>query len=81
VLEAVTLTEIEQIFAVTDRMGIHREMLVIPLMPRHPGRVRRMPNGKLEIVVDSQAELAAWLAGLEAEISRIIHEEAEHPSE
>lgn len=69
-LEAVTLAEIERIFAVTDRMGIHRELLVIPLMPRHPGRVRRTPNGKLEIVVDSEADLGEWLAGLEAEIRR-----------
>ena len=36
----------------TDRLGIHRESLVIPLGPRHPGRVRRMPNGKIEIVVE-----------------------------
>lgn len=70
-LEAVTLAEIEGIFEVTDRMGIHRELLVIPLLPRHPGRVRRMPNGKLEIVVDSQAEFGSWLAGLEAEIRKL----------
>jgi hypothetical protein len=30
--------------------------------------VRRLPNGKIEIVVDAQAELAAWLAGLEARL-------------
>jgi hypothetical protein len=70
-LEAVTLKEIEGIFEVTDRMGIHREQLVIPLLPRHPGRVRRMPNGKLEIVVDSQADFAAWVGGLEAEIRKL----------
>ena len=51
-LEAVTLREIERIFEITDRLGIHRENLVIPLGPRHPGRVRRMPNGKIEIVVE-----------------------------
>lgn len=70
-LEAVTLAEIEGIFEVTDRMGIHREMLVIPLLPRHPGRVLWMPNGKLEIVVDAQAEFGSWLAGLEAEIRKL----------
>ena len=70
-LEVVTLREIEKIFEVTDRLGIHREQLVIPLGPRHPGRVRRMPNGKLEIVVDSQAEFGSWLAGLEAEIRKL----------
>jgi len=68
-LEAVTMREIERIFAVTDAMGIHREALVIPLAPRHPGRVRRMPGGKVEIVVDA-ADFEGWLAGLEGEIRR-----------
>jgi hypothetical protein len=67
-LHEVTLREIERIFAITDAMGIHREQLVIPLLPRHPGRLRRMPGGKLEIVVDSEADFDAWLEGLEAAI-------------
>jgi hypothetical protein len=71
VLDAVGIAEIEKIFEVTDRMGIHREELVIPLLPRHPGRVRRMPNGKLEIVVDSQADFDSWASGLEAEIRKV----------
>jgi len=70
VLEAVTLREIQRIFEVTDRLGIHREHVVIPLAPRHPGRVRRMPGGKIEIVVEKEGEFEAWLAGLEAEIRK-----------
>lgn len=65
-LEAVTLREIEAIFAVTDAMGISREALVIPLAPGRPGRVRRLPSGKLEIVVDADAPLAEWLRELPA---------------
>ena len=53
-LERVTQREMERIFEVTDRLGIHRESLVVPLGARHPGCVRRMPNGKIEIVVESQ---------------------------
>jgi len=68
VLEAVTLREIHRIFEVTDRLGIHREQLVIPLAPRHPGRVRRMPGGKLEIVVEKEGDFEAWLAVLEAAV-------------
>jgi hypothetical protein len=71
VLEAVTLREIQAIFDITDRLGIHREQLVIPLGPRHPGRVRRMPNGKLEIVVEKDGDFAQWLAGLEGEIRKV----------
>ena len=32
-LEVVTMKEIDAIFAVTDALGVHREMLVIPLGP------------------------------------------------
>jgi hypothetical protein len=71
-LEAVTIREIEAIFGITDAMGLSRELLVIPLLPRHPGRVRRMPNGKIEIVVDSEGDFQAFLAGLEAEIRKVL---------
>ena len=71
-LEAVTIREIEAIFAITDRLGIHRESLVIPLMPRHPGRVRRMPNGKIEIVVERDGALTDFLAGLEGELKPFL---------
>jgi hypothetical protein len=67
-IEAVTLREIERIFEVTDRLGVHREMVVIPLAPRRPGRVRRLPSGKIEIVVDPDFD--SWLPGLEAEVRR-----------
>jgi hypothetical protein len=64
VLEIVTMKEIEQIFAVTDALGIHREALVIPLGPASPGRVRRLPNGKLEITVDAEVPVEEWVKRL-----------------
>ena len=63
-LEVVTMKEIDAIFAVTDALGIHREMLVIPLGPGSPGRVRRMPSGKLEIIVEAERPLEDWLKEL-----------------
>ena len=68
-LEAVTMKEIDAIFEVTDGLGIHREQLVIPLGPATPGRVRRLPSGKLEITVDAQRPLADWLQDLPALIA------------
>jgi len=68
VLKEVTLREIERIFEITDRLGIHREELVIPLLPRHPGSVRRTPRGKLEIVVEAEGDFEVWLGGLEAQL-------------
>ena len=63
-LEVVTMREIEQIFAVTDALGIHREQLVIPLGPASPGRVRRLPNGKIEITVDAEVPVEEWVKRL-----------------
>ncbi len=63
-LEVVTMREIDAIFAVTDALGIHRESLVIPLGPAVPGRVRRLPSGKLEITVDAERPLDEWLKDL-----------------
>ncbi len=68
-LEVVTMKEIDAIFAVTDGLGIHREALVIPLGPATPGRVRRLPSGKLEIVVEASRPLEEWLRELPALIA------------
>ena len=68
-LEVVTLKEIDAIFAVTDALGIHREMLVIPLGPASPGRVRRLPSGKLEIVVEARHPIEEWVKELPRLIS------------
>jgi hypothetical protein len=68
-LDVVTMKEIDAIFAVTDALGIHREKLVIPLGPATPGRVRRLPNGKIEITVDAAAPIDEWVKGLPALIA------------
>ena len=71
-IQEVTLREIQRIFAVTDALGVSREALVIPLGARHPGRLRKMPSGKIEIVVDSGVDFDEWLAGLEGEIRKVL---------
>ena len=64
-LEAVGMAEINKIFAVTDALGVHREALVIPL-GTGTGRVRKLPNGKFEIIVDKNVPIDEWLEGLPA---------------
>ncbi|HLY39339.1 MAG TPA: hypothetical protein VKU61_14950 [Candidatus Binatia bacterium] len=71
-LKAVTLAEIERIFAILDRLGISREAVVIPLRPVHPGGVRILPNGKLEIQVESETSFDDWLPELERAIARLM---------
>ena len=70
-LKAVGLTEIERIFAVTDALGISREALVIPLRTGHPGRIRKLGGGKLEIVVERDADFDQWLSRLEGQIRAV----------
>jgi hypothetical protein len=71
-LKAVTLKDIERIFEILDRLGISREAVVIPLQPAHPGGVRVLPNGKLEIRVESEVPLETWLPELETMIRRTL---------
>ena len=68
-LEVVGMKEIDAIFVVTDALGIHRESLVIPLGPASPGRVRKLPSGKLEITVEAARPLDEWLKELPALIA------------
>jgi hypothetical protein len=62
-LDAVGMAEINKIFAVIDEMGIHRESVVIPLGTGQ-GRVRKLLNGKIEIIVDALVPIDEWLKGL-----------------
>jgi len=71
-LKAVTIKEIERIFAVIDPMGISREAVVIPLRTEHPGRVSIMKDGKLEIIVERDDDFEQWVKGLGAEIQNLM---------
>jgi hypothetical protein len=75
-LTAVTLADIERIFEVLERLGISREAVVIPLRPTHPGHVRRLPNGKIEIVVEAEGALDDWLPELERQLAAAVGRQA-----
>jgi hypothetical protein len=74
-LKAVTLKEIEQIFSVTDPLGITREAIVIPLRTEHPGHVRMIKDRKIEIVVEREGDFEEWLRGLGARIEALMKRE------
>ena len=63
-LQVVTFQHISRILDVTDALGLNREWVEIPLSPERPGTVRRLPNGKLEIIVDAEQPFDQWLTGL-----------------
>lgn len=70
-LQAVSFQHITRILDLTDTLGINREWVEIPLSPEHPGIVRKLPNGKLEIVVDADQPFDTWLGTLEQQIRRV----------
>ena len=70
-LKAVGLAEIERIFAITDALGISREAVIIPLRPAAPGSVRRLANGKFEIIVDADVPFNDWLPTLEQQLKSL----------
>lgn len=71
-LKAVGLKEIERIFSVTEPIGLSREAVVIPLRTESPGRLRLLPDGRLEIVVDREIEFEQWLSGLRIHIEQLM---------
>ncbi len=71
-LNAVTLKEIEKIFTVLERLNISREAVIIPLRPAVPGSVRRLPNGKFEIIVDAERAIDEWLPILETQLKALM---------
>ncbi|GMV50741.1 hypothetical protein FBQ96_08675 [Nitrospirales bacterium NOB] len=70
-LHAVSFQQITRILDLTDRLGLDREWVEIPLSPEQPGLVRKLPNGKLEIIVDAEQPFDDWLATLEQQIRHV----------
>ena len=71
-LNIVTMKEIEAIFEITDRLGISREWIEIPLGPESPGIVRKLPSGKYEIIVDAEVPIEQWVSKMEGEIKKLM---------
>lgn len=71
-LKVIGMHEMNVIFGVTDRLGISREAIVVPLGPATPGKVRRLPNGKFEITVDADRPVEAWAEVMEKELVSLL---------
>jgi hypothetical protein len=70
-MNMVTFKQITQILELTDRLGLSREWVEIPLGAASPGVVRKLPSGKIEIVVDADLPFDQWLHGLEPQIRQV----------
>jgi hypothetical protein len=70
--QGVQLAQIERIFEILDRLAISREAVVIPLRPQGAGNVKRLSNGKLEIIVPADIPFDQWYASLEDAITQVM---------
>lgn len=70
-LQMVSFQHISRILEVTDALGLDREWVEIPLSPESPGLVRKLTNGKLEIIVDAEQPFDQWLTSLPAQIEQL----------
>jgi hypothetical protein len=73
-LQSVSFQQISRILEVTDDLEISREAVEIPLSPESPGTIRRLSNGKLEIVVDADVPFDDWLQTLPVKIQAMMPE-------
>lgn len=67
-LQMVSFAQIDRILEITDSLGLNREWVEIPLSPESPGVVRRLANGKLEIIVDADQPFEDWFGSLSKHI-------------
>ena len=75
VAEVVSFQQINQILGLTDALDISREWVEIPLGTESPGVVRKLPNGKLEIIVDADVPFDQWLASLKESVRHVMAEQ------
>ncbi|MDT7041692.1 hypothetical protein [Candidatus Nitronereus thalassa] len=74
--DAVSFQQINKILELTDELEINREWVEIPLGAESPGVVRKLSNGKLEIVVDADEPFEDWLGSLESKIREVFDVDA-----
>lgn len=67
----VTFDQINRILAVTDALALDREWIEIPLSASSPGKIRKLPNGKIEIVVDADMPFEEWLAAARQQLRQV----------
>jgi len=72
----VSFQQINQILEITDTLEISREWVEIPLGSESPGVVRKLANGKLEIVVDADMPFDHWLTTLEESVRHVMTSQA-----
>ena len=70
--EIITIADMNEVYSVTDELGIDRETIRVELTKGDPGSVQRGAGGTTEIVLPLTTPLAEWLPTLRAEVERLL---------
>ena len=69
--DIIGMQDMMAIYEVTDRFGIDREAISVPLEKAEAGGVSRQSHGGIEVIVPATIPIRQWLATLEAELERL----------
>ena len=69
--DIIGMAEMGVVFAVTDALGIDRELISVPLEKEDPGSVKRLASGEVEIVVPLTVTQDAWVRRLMADLKEL----------
>ena len=69
--EIIGMDDMMAIYEVTDRFGIDRESIGVPLEKDGDGAVRRESGGGVEITAPATMSTREWLPTLQAELERL----------
>ena len=69
--DIIGMQDMMAIYDVTDRFGIDREAISVPLEKAEAGGVSRQSGGGIEVTVPAKIPIRQWLPTLEAELERL----------
>ena len=69
--DIIGMQDMMAIYDVTDRFGIDREAISVPLEKAEAGGVSRQSGGGIEVTVPAKISIRQWLPTLEAELERL----------
>ncbi len=69
--DIIGMQDMMAIYEVTDRFGIDRETISVPLEKAEAGGVSRQPQGGIEVIVPSDIPIRQWLATLEGALEAL----------
>ena len=64
----IDMQDMDQIFSVTDPLGIHRESVRVDLSKEDPGSIGRTENGIIEITVPETGDIGEFIRRLQNEL-------------